>query len=118
GTLEQVVALRNQAAAASTDQEKIQLNNQLSGALSRLLVTVEAYPELKANANFLDLQNQLKDTEQKIAISRQIYNDSVTKYNRALQMFPGNIVASMFHYERKEYLEAADTERQNVKVEF
>jgi len=118
GTLEKIVALRNQAAGATSTREKVELNNELSQALSQVLLTVEAYPDLKANTNFLELQGDLRELEQKIALSRQVYNDCVTKLNRMVKMFPSNIVANIFNFEAAAYLETAESERSNVKVEF
>ncbi len=117
-TLDKVVSLRNAAAGAKTVDEKIALNNQLGEALSKLMLVVEAYPDLKANTNFLSLQDTLRDTENKIAISRQVYNDCVTKFNKMVKMFPANIVAGMFGFTERQYLETSESERENVKVEF
>ena len=82
------------------------------------MALAEAYPNLKADTSFLRLQDALHDTEGKIAIARQVYNDCVTKLNKAIKMFPGNIVAGMFGFGEKQYLETAESERENVKVKF
>ena len=93
-------------------------NNELTGALTKLFALSEAYPELKANTNFVSLQNDLRDTEDKISYARQFYSDSVLKYNNAIQLFPASIVASMFGFREEKFFEATTTERENVKVDF
>jgi LemA protein len=117
GTLEKVTALRNQAAAGnlSTD-ETVQLNNQLTKALGGLMVQVEAYPELKANENFAQLQRALNETEEQLSAARRTFNAAVTDYNNAVEMFPTSIVAGMMNYKRRQLFEAAEQERQNVDV--
>ena len=117
-TLEGVIEARNKFTTASTPEEEMEANNQITTALNRLFALSESYPELKANENFKDLQNNLKETEDKIAYSRQFYNDSVLKYNNKRQMFPSNIVASIFGFKAEKFFEANETERENVKVEF
>ena len=92
--------------------------DQLSGALSRLLVTVEKYPDLKANQNFMELQAQLEGTENRIAVERKNFNDAVKDYNSNLRRFPTNIVANMFGFEKKAYFEAATGSEVAPKVEF
>jgi LemA protein len=92
--------------------------NQLSGALSRLLVTVERYPELKSNQNFLTLQSQLEGTENRITIERQRYNASVRDYNTRLRTFPGNLVAGMMGFKPKAFFEAAPGSETAPKVKF
>jgi len=94
GTLEKVIQARNAAVSAQGVNNQIQAENQLSGALRQLFALSEAYPDLKANTNFLGLQEELKSTENRIGFSRQHYNDSVGKYNASLMRFPNNIVAS------------------------
>lgn len=116
--LEAVIAARNQFAAATTPEGEMEASNQITGALSRLFALSEAYPELKANANFTELQGQLKDTEDKISFSRQFYNDTVLKYQNAIEMFPRNIIAGMFKFEPAAFFEAGDGERENVRVQF
>lgn len=117
-TLEEVVKCRNMVAASKTADDQIAANNALSKAITNLLVTVERYPELKANTNFLDLQQQLQEIESKIAFSRQFYNDTVMKYNEFIQMFPSNIVASMAHYTPRGYFEAEEEAHTAPKVQF
>lgn len=95
GTLEKVIQARNQAIGASSPQERAQAENQLSGALRQLFALSESYPDLKANTNFMQLQTQLEQTEDKISYMRQSYNDVVQMYNTAIQQFPANIVAGI-----------------------
>lgn len=117
GTLEKVTALRNQAAAGNlSPDETVQLNNQLSHALSGLMVQVEAYPELKANDNFMQLQRALNEIEEQLSASRRAYNASVTDFNNAVEMFPTSIMAGMMHYTRRQLFEAVEAERKNVDV--
>ena len=117
-TLEAVIAARNSFAAASTPEAEMEANNQISGALARLFALSESYPDLKANTAFIDLQNQLKETENKIAFARQFYNDIVLKYKNAIEMFPSNILSGIFGFKQKPFFEADRTERENVKVQF
>ena len=118
-TFEKITSLRTAWANAGTVSEKAELDNQLSGALKTIMAVSENYPELKANQNFLDLQEELRNTENKISFSRQFYNDSVTMYNTKLELFPSNIIANMFHF-TAEPLFAAESEeaKKNVKVDF
>ena len=118
-TFEKIAALRTSWAGASTVDEKAELNNQLSGTLKTIMAVSENYPELKANQNFMDLQEELRSTENKISFSRQFYNDSVTMYNTKLEIFPSNLIAGWFHF-TAEPLFAAESEeaRKNVKVDF
>ena len=117
-TFENVIAARNSYGNAKTDEEKIESAGELTKCVSRLLAVAENYPELKANANFLDLQNQLKEIEDAISYSRQFYNDAVMVYNNKIQMFPSNLVASMLHFTAEKFFEADEQSRENVKVEF
>jgi LemA protein len=117
GTLEKVTTLRNQAAAGNlSPDETVQLNNQLTHALGKLMVTVEAYPQLKANENFLQLQRALNETEEQLSAARRAFNAAVTDFNNAVEMFPTNIVAGMMNYKRRPLFEAAEQERKNVEV--
>lgn len=95
-----------------------QADTKLSGLLKNLFAVAENYPNLKANENFLELQKQLSDTEDQIAASRRIYNENVTYYNDALQVFPNNIFANIFGFKQKQVFEATVSERQNVKVKL
>ncbi len=117
-TFEKVIAARNSYAAASTDSEKIEAAGELTKCVSRLLAVAEDYPELKANENFLNLQAQLKEIEDKISYARQFYNDSVMVYNNKIQMFPSSIVAGMRNFKEEKFFEADSQSRENVKVEF
>ena len=117
-TLEAVMKARASYASATTDSEKVEASNEMSKAVSRLLAIAEAYPDLKANTNFLDLQQQLKEIEDKIGYARQFYNDSVMVYNNKIQMFPSSIVASILKFKSEAFFQASEQERENVKVEF
>jgi LemA protein len=120
-TLEAVTKARNIAVQASSAgaAERGKVEGELSGALSRLLAVVEKYPDLKANQNFLALQEELSSTENKISFSRQYYNDSVLKYNNQTQMFPSNVVASMSGFKSGEFFEVTAAEEREVpKVSF
>ena len=114
-----VAELRTAWANTTSVKEKAELDNQLSGTLKTIMAVSENYPELKANQNFMDLQEELRNTENKISYSRQFYNDTVTKYNTKLEIFPTNIIANMFHFEPAELFKV-DTEeaRKNVKIDF
>ena len=117
-TLESVIEARNSYTTATTPHEKMQANNMLSDTLSKLFALAENYPDLKANQNFLELQTELQETEDKIAMARQFYNDTVLTYNNKVEMFPSNIVASIFKFKMEEFFKAEEEARQNVKVEF
>jgi len=99
-------------------QDQAQANNMLTGALKSLFAVAEAYPELKANQNFMMLQEELSGTESKIAYARQFYNDTVLKYDNKREKFPSNIIANLFGFKDREYFEVADAEREPVKVDF
>ena len=118
-TFEKIAALRTSWANTSSVSEKAEIDNQLSGALKTIMAVSESYPELKANQNFSELQEELRNTENKIAYSRQFYNDSVTLYNNKLEMVPTNIIASFFKFEPSELFKVDSEEaKQNVKVQF
>src|SRR5438270_1038766 len=110
-TFEAVTAARAQGINASGVAEQAQAENMLTGALKSLFAVAEAYPQLKANENFLNLQEELSGTEGRIAYARQFYNDSVLKLNTKIQSFPSNILANMFGFKPREYFEADDTSR-------
>lgn len=115
-TLEKVIAMR---AGATTPDEKVEAEKQMSSAIRQLLVTVEAYPDLKANTQFQNLADQLKLVEQDIANARRYYNGSVRQYNDKCQMAPSNIIANMFGFQTRKMFEVDSAEeRKNVKVEF
>lgn len=117
--LEKVTALRTSWANAGTASEKVDIDNQLSGALKTIMAVSENYPDLKANESFTNLQNDLKETENKISFSRQFYNDAVTMYNTQLEVFPKNIIAGMFNFKAETLFNVDNEEaRKNVKVDF
>ena len=117
--LTKIADLRSSWANATTVNEKAKLDTELSETLKTIMAVSENYPDLKANQNFAQLQEELTNTENKIAYSRQFYNDSVTRYNTKLELFPSNIIASMFHFEDKPLFEADNEDaRKNVKVDF
>jgi LemA protein len=99
-------------------KEQGEANNMLTGALKTLFAVAENYPELKANQNFMMLQEELSGTESKIAYARQFYNDTVLKYDNLREKFPSNLVASMFGFKEREYFAAEETAREPVKVKF
>ena len=118
-TLERVVAARNMAQGASTPEEKAAGESMLQGTLKSLFAVAESYPDLKANQNFMDLQGQLKAVEEDIANSRKYYNAVVKQFNTKCEVFPSNLIAGIFHFEKKPMFEVeAQEERQNVKVSF
>lgn len=107
-TLEAVVEARNAAQAAQGPEEQAEAENMLTGALRRLFALAESYPELRAAPNFAELQTQLAETEDRIAVSRQIYNDSVLSYNNAVQTVPTNLVAGVAGFKTRPFFEAGD----------
>ena len=116
---EKVTQARTAAIDAKTVKDQGQAENMLSGALKTLFAVAEAYPELKANQNFLMLQEELAGTESKIAYSRQFYNDVVMKFNNQQQIFPSNIIAGMFGFKTREYFEIGEAAaKEPVKVSF
>ena len=118
-TFEKITSLRTSWANANTVAEKADLDNQLSGALKTIMAGSENYPDLKANQNFSELSEELRNTENKISFSRQFYNDTVTMYNQKLQIFPSNIIANMFNFTPRELFTVDNAEaRKNVKVDF
>lgn len=126
-TLESVINARAKATSINIDPtnitpEQLQQFNQaqsgLSSALSRLLVTVERYPDLKANQNFLELQSQLEGTENRINVARDRFNETVKPYNKHIRTFPNNLLASMFGFEKKAYFEAEEGSEKAPDVEF
>ena len=118
---ENVTRARSAAMGASTPAQKGEAENMLSGALKSLFAVAEAYPDLKANTNFLELQRELSDTENKIQAARRFYNGNVRDLNTALQSFPGNVIAGMFRFEAREFFELGDADaaaREPVAVKF
>ena len=118
-TLQKVIEARNMAMNSSNPQEQIKNDNALNGTLKTLFAVAENYPQLQANANFMDLQNQLQILEGEIANSRKYYNGVVKVYENKREVFPSNIVAKMFKFEEKTFYEVENSEeRKNVKVKF
>jgi len=115
---ENVAHARAQLVNAKTPGDKAQADNMLTGALKSLFAIAENYPQLRATENFQQLQGELSDTEDKIAYSRQFYNQNVLDYNTKIQMFPNVVVANMFCFTKREFYEAAETERADIKVDF
>lgn len=116
--LENVAAARSGYLSASDAKDKLAMNNQLSSTLKSLFVVSESYPELKANTNFLKLQEELAETEDKVAFARQFYNDAVTIYNNKLQMFPGNMIGGMFGFKEEELFNMADDDVRTAPILF
>ncbi|OGI28651.1 MAG: hypothetical protein A2288_00700 [Candidatus Moranbacteria bacterium RIFOXYA12_FULL_44_15] len=115
---EKVTEARTRALGAGNMADKSQAENMLSGALKSLFAVTEAYPDLKANQNFLELQRELTDTEDKIMASRRFYNGNVRDFNTKLEVFPTNMMAGMLGFTKREFFEAEEGEKENVKVEF
>lgn len=118
-TLDSVINARNAFNNASNIEDEINADNQITGALNKLFALSEAYPDLKANTNFISLQADLKDIEEKISFARQFYNDTVLEYNNNIEMFPSNIIASMFNFKRAEFFKIEkEEEKEAPKVSF
>ncbi len=118
-TFTKIAELRTSWANTKSVSEKADIDNQLSGALKTIMAVSENYPELKANQNFSELSEELRNTENKISFSRQFYNDTVTKFNTKLELFPSNIIAGIFNFKQKDLFEVDNPEaRKNVKVDF
>jgi LemA protein len=115
---EKVTEARTRAMGAGTAQEKAQAENMLSQTLKSLFAVAEAYPDLKANQNFLELQRELTDTEDKIQASRRFYNGNVRDFNTKIEIFPNNLVAGMLHFAKREFFDMDEKEKEPVKVEF
>lgn len=118
-TLDAVIKARNAAQSSGTIDEKIANENVLAGTLGRLFALTEAYPDLKANANFMDLQGQLKSLEEDVANARKYYNGAVRQYNTQIQVFPTNILAGLFKFTKEPLFEVEEaSQRKAVKVQF
>ncbi|MFI5052835.1 MAG: LemA family protein [Acidimicrobiia bacterium] len=117
-TLEAVTNARANAINAQTPQEQAQAENALTGALKSLFAVSEAYPDLKANQNFLNLQEELTASEDRVAYARQFYNDSVLSYNDKIQQFPTVVLAGMFNFEKREFFDVAPEDAAPVQVQF
>ncbi|MCL2687268.1 MAG: LemA family protein [Methanobrevibacter sp.] len=118
GVFTDITEARSGLMKATSVKEVEAVNNQITSALKTLFAVAENYPDLKASHNFQDLQNKLSETEDKIAYSRQFYNDSVLMYNNKCQMFPSNIFASLFNFNEADFFEAAETDRATPSVKF
>ena len=118
GTLEDVVKARNNFVTASTPEEEMKASGEITQALSRLFALSENYPDLKANQKFVSLQNDLKETEDKISIARQFYNDTVLTYNNKVEMVPSNIVAGLFGFKKAAFFEIEEADKAAPKVSF
>jgi len=119
GTLENVIKARQQAVDASNIKDKQQAENMLTGTLRSLFAVTENYPDLKADRQMMQLHEELTSTENKIAFARQYYNDEVNRFNTAVQSFPNNIVAGIFHFQKRDFFELEDPTDKNVpEVKF
>lgn len=118
GTFEDVIKARNTYVSASTPEEEMKASGEVTSALNKLFALAESYPDLKANENFLSLQNDLKETEDKISYSRQFYNDAVLSYNNKVQMVPSNIVANIGGFQKAPFFEANEQDKETPKVSF
>ncbi|MFT4311507.1 MAG: LemA family protein [Candidatus Woesearchaeota archaeon] len=118
GVFTEVTKARTSMINAGTVEQKAKANNMLTDTLKSLFAVAENYPDLKANQNFLQLQEELSGTENKIAYSRQHYNDMVMKYNSKIEYFPNNLFAGSFGYKHRETFKVAEAEKKNVKVQF
>ena len=117
-TLKSVIEARNAYQSSNTHESSLAADAELTKSISKLFALAESYPDLKANQNFIGLQNELSETEEKISYARQFYSDSVLKYNNAVQMFPTNIIAGIFNFKEEKFFEATEVERENIKVDF
>lgn len=117
-TLEDIIKARNTYVSADNLGDQLKADGELSHAVSKLFALAESYPDLKANENFVKLQDELSAIEEKISYSRSFYNDSVLKFNNKIEMFPSNIIANMFNFKKRAFFEAAEEERKNVSVKF
>ena len=114
--LKEIVNLRNRAINSKNFDEKVDIENRLNKLLSSIIVNVENYPQLKANQNFLQLQEALKDLEDRISAARRAYNQATTDYNNAVEMFPTNLIASMFNFHKKRVFEVTEDIRSNIEI--
>jgi LemA protein len=116
--LENVTKARTSLMTAGSTHEKAEANNMLTDTLKSLFAVAENYPDLKSSTNFLELQTELSDTENKIAYSRQFYNSNVLDYKNKLQVFPSSIIAGVFNFKPAEFFQAGEEEKKEVKVKF
>ena len=117
-TLKEVIEARNTYVAASTPEEEMKASGEVTKALNKLFALSESYPDLKANENFMALQKDLKDTEDKISYARQFYNDTVLTYNNKVEMVPSNIVAGIFKFKKATFFEASEEDKKTPEVKF
>lgn len=117
-TLTEVIEARNKMATASGINEELEASNNITSALNKLFALSEAYPDLKANENFISLQKDLKETEDKLSYAREFYNDTVLNYNNLREKFPSNIVANMFGFKEIDFFKTADKEKEVPNVKF
>ena len=117
-TLKGIIEARNKFTVASTPSQEMEANNQLTNAVRQLFALSESYPELKADTNFLKLQSNLEDTENKISSARQFYNDTVLTYNNKVEVFPSNIIAKKFGFKKEAFFEAEVQAKEAPKVQF
>ena len=117
-TFKEVIEARNKMTTANGINEELEASNQVTSALNKLFALSEAYPELKANTNFMSLQNDLKDTEDKLSFARQFYNDTVLNYNNLREQFPSNIIAGIFKFKEIGYFKAEDKDKEVPNVKF
>lgn len=116
--IDSITEARQNLVNAGSLEEKAEANNKLNNALNALMVIVENYPDLKASENFIQLQDELAGTENRIAVARKNYNDAATNYNKAIQMFPGSIIANLKKYEKVNYFEADESKKEVPTVDF
>ena len=116
--LQAVTDARSRYLGASDAEGQMKASTELSGAVGRLMAVAESYPDLKANQNFLQLQQQLSAMEEKLANYRQFYNDTVLRYDRLLETVPTNLIAMLFHFERAEFFKVEEAEKAKVNVKF
>lgn len=117
-TLKGIIEARNKFTVASTKEQEIEASNQLSNAFRNLFALSESYPDLKADSNFLGLQKNLEETENKISTARQFYNDTVLSLNNKVMMFPSNIIANMFGFKEEAFFKVDESAKETFKVEF
>ena len=117
-TLTEVIEARNKMATASGINEELEASNQVTSALNKLFALSESYPDLKANSNFMSLQNDLKETEDKLSYARSFYNDTVLNYNNLREQFPSNIVAGIFKFEKIDFFKADEKSKETPQVKF
>ena len=117
-TLENVIQARNSYVTATSTEDKVKASGEITSALNKLFALSESYPDLKANTNFMSLQNDLKDTEDKISMARQFYNDSVLTYNNKVESIPSNIVANIGGFKKGEFFQVDESEKEAPKVKF